>query len=83
MNSDMEERKTDMGEKKLRTREEADWKDTWAVEDLYRDDGEWEKDAGRLENRIGELAVYRGRLGESAEVLLAMQRTGDELNMLA
>ncbi len=73
----------DMAEKRLKKREEAALEDTWAIEDLYRDDKEWEKDYKKLEEAIGRLAEYQGRLGESAGILLAMQRTCDELNMLA
>ena len=72
-----------MAEKRLKKREEAALEDTWAIEDLYRDDKEWEKDYKKLEEAIGRLAEYQGRLGESAGILLAMQRTCDELNMLA
>lgn len=72
-----------MAEKRLKKREEAALEDTWAIEDLYRDDKEWEKDYKKLEEAIGRLAEYQGRLGESASILLAMQRTCDELNMLA
>lgn len=73
----------DMAEKRLKKREEAALEDTWAIEDLYRDDKEWEKDYKKLEEAVSRLAEYQGRLGESASILLAMQRTCDELNMLA
>ena len=72
-----------MAEKRFRTREEAALKDTWAIEDLYRDDQEWEEDYKKLEQNMQKLSAYQGRLGESAELLLDAQKTCDELNMLA
>ncbi len=72
-----------MAEKRFRTREEAALKDTWAIEDLYRDDQEWEEDYKKLEQNMQRLSAYQGRLGESAELLLDAQKTCDELNMLA
>lgn len=72
-----------MAENRLMTREEAETKDTWAMEDLYRDDREWEEEYRKLEQDIPKLSEYRGHLGESAEVLLEAQRTCDGLNMQA
>ena len=72
-----------MAEKRLITREEAAWEDTWAIEDLYRDDREWEEDFRKLEQDIRKLSQYQGRLGECAELLLEAQRTCEELNRLA
>lgn len=72
-----------MEKKRLRTREETAQEDKWAIEDLYRDDQEWEEDYKRLEQDIPGLAAYQGRLGESAATLLDMQKTSDALNMLA
>lgn len=68
---------------KLKTRDEVDAKDKWAIEDLYKTDEEWKADYEKLKVRIPELPAYQGRLGESAEVLYSMQKTCDELNMLA
>ncbi len=72
-----------MAEKRLITREEIALEDTWAIEDLYRDDKEWEADYRKLEQDIGKLSEYQGRLGESARMLLEAQKTCDELSMLA
>ena len=72
-----------MAESELRTREEIAEKDKWAVEDLYKDDAQWENDYRRLKEAIPKLAAYQGQLGESAWVLLEMQRTYDRLNELA
>lgn len=67
----------------MKTREEIDAKDKWAIEDLYASDEAWTADYNRLKEMIPKLTVFRGRLGEGAKTLLAMQRTSDELNELA
>jgi len=72
-----------MTEKGIRTREEVRQEDTWALEDLYETQEAWEADYRRLEQEIGELAAYEGKLAEGAQVLLSMQKKCDELNRLA
>ncbi len=67
----------------LKRREEVRREDTWAIEDLYESDEAWEGDYKRLETKILELAAYEGHLGDGPEALLGMQRTWDELHMLA
>ena len=71
-----------MTDRKLNTREEADARYKWAIEDLYKDDEDWKRDYELLKSRIPELTKFRGRLGESAEVLLSMQKLSDELTQL-
>ena len=71
-----------MTDRKLNTREEVDARYKWAIEDLYKDDEDWKRDYELLKSRIPELTKFRGRLGESAEVLLSMQKLSDELNQL-
>ena len=71
-----------MTDRKLNTREEADARYKWAIEDLYKDDEDWKRDYELLKSRIPEFTKFRGRLGESAEVLLSMQKLSDELNQL-
>ena len=71
-----------MTDRKLNTREEANARYQWAIEDLYKNDEDWKRDYELLKSRIPELTKFRGRLGESAEVLLSMQKLSDELNQL-
>ena len=71
-----------MTDRKLNTRKEADARYKWAIEDLYKNDEDWKRDYELLKSRIPELTKFRGRLGESAEVLLSMQKLSDELNQL-
>ncbi len=53
------------------------------MKDLYKNDDEWEADFTRLKEHLPELSAYEGRLGESAQTLLSMQRLCDKMNMLA
>ncbi len=69
--------------RKIPTREEIDVRDTWALEDLYASDREWEAEMEALEKRIGEPASYAGRLGNSAQELLSFLRLEDELGCRA
>ncbi|MCD8242051.1 MAG: oligoendopeptidase F, partial [Lachnospiraceae bacterium] len=66
----------------MRTREEIPSEYKWAIEDLYENDERWREDYEWLKSDIPGFACYRGRLGEGADVLLAMQRSYDELNKL-
>jgi len=43
---------------------------TWDLTTIYRTDDDWEKDFKRVESALPELESYKGRLGESGEVLL-------------
>ena len=72
-----------MADRGLCTREEIPAEVKWAIEDLYKNDDEWEADFTRLKEHLPELSAYEGRLGESAQTLLSMQRLCDKMNMLA
>ena len=72
-----------MADRGLCTREEIPAEAKWAIEDLYKNDDEWEADFTRLKEHLPELSAYEGRLGESAQTLLSMQRLCDKMNMLA
>ena len=72
-----------MADRGLCTREEIPAEVKWTIEDLYKNDDEWEADFTRLKEHLPELSAYEGRLGESAQTLLSMQRLCDKMNMLA
>ena len=57
--------------KKIRQRHEIPVEDTWAVEDLYPSDAAWEQELATIEADKNALAAYAGKLGASAENLLA------------
>ena len=42
----------------------------WDVESVFPDNAHWEAALAEAIGSLGELATYRGRLGESAEALL-------------
>jgi len=44
--------------------------DTWDLTSLYADEADWERDFEKLSGRIERLASYKGRLSESADVLI-------------
>ena len=57
-------------ENKIRNRSEIPVEDTWALDDLFKNDEEWEQELLLLENDKQALAAYQGTLGKSAEHLL-------------
>ncbi len=50
---------------------------TWDLEVLFATDAAWEEAFRAAEARLGEVAAFRGRLGEGAATLLAAFRTRD------
>ncbi|MBS6396904.1 MAG: oligoendopeptidase F [Clostridiales bacterium] len=72
-----------MSEQRLKTREEVAWEDKWAIEDLYENDEKWTQDYELLKEEISRMEEFQGHLGESAQLLLKMQKTSDRLNALA
>ena len=67
----------------LPRREEISRQYQWHIEDLYADDGKWEEEFQKLNAMLPMLEDYRGRLGESPQIFLAMLRRKDEINQLA
>jgi len=57
--------------KKIPQRSEINNADKWAIEDLYATDEAWEADLKLLEQAGDSLCQYAGKLGESADALLA------------
>ena len=64
-------------------REEIPQQYKWKMEDLYITNEAWETDLKKLQDGIEELQKYEGILGNSAENLLKMHETCDELNQIA
>ena len=69
--------------KKVLTREEAELvKDnTWATEDLYTTDADWEEDLKRTAFFITEFTKYQGHLNESGSQLLGFYKLRDEASL--
>lgn len=51
----------------------------WRLEDIYPGDEMWEKDFRQAEAMLGKAEGFRGRLGESAAILLEALRLQDSL----
>lgn len=56
-------------------RREQDPKFQWRLSDLYEDTGAWERALQEAQAQIAAIEAYRGRLGESADTLLAVLRS--------
>ena len=55
---------------------------TWAIEDLYTSDAAWKEDLENIKNLIPQIESYQGKLGESAQTLLAFLKLQDEVSIL-
>ena len=69
-----------------RKREDIPEEYRWQLEDIYKNQDEWEKDFQRVRELIQAIGAYQGRVGESAStlreviaILNEMQRKGDNL----
>lgn len=67
---------------KLPTRQEVPDKDKWRLEDIYATDAQWERDFQELRIMSKEIQAYKGRLGESARVLLETLQAEERLQQL-
>ncbi len=56
-------------------RREQDPKFQWRLSDLYEDTAAWERALQEAQAQIAAIEAYRGRLGESADTLLAVLRS--------
>ncbi|MDF2906986.1 MAG: yjbG [Herbinix sp.] len=68
--------------KNLPKRSEVDVKYTWAIEDLYLNDELWQKEYDKLKEMLPKATEFQGRLGKSAEILLAFLQLHDEIGKL-
>jgi len=76
--------------KQLPKRSEVNPSDCWDLSSLYKSDDAWEKAFAKWEKQIPRYAEFRGKLGESAELLAEMldfdtafERTGERLGTYA
>lgn len=66
----------------LPKRSELKQAETWNLESIYPSVDAWEADYAQAQQRLPELAAFTGKLGESADQLLAALRLRDELSTL-
>mgnify|MGYP000892505139 FL=1 len=67
--------------KPIRKRSEVAAEFTWDLTDIFPSDEAWRAEYEALKPYAETVAAYQGRLGESAEMLLAYFRLDDELNV--
>ncbi len=65
--------------KSLPTRAEVPVEETWKIEDLFANDEEWEAELKAVEEDVGSVTQFKGRLGEDAATLLACLEAQEDL----
>lgn len=65
----------------LPKRNEIDQEFTWNLESMYPDNSLWEKDFEAVGERLPGIEAYKGRVGESAKMLLGALKFQDELSV--
>lgn len=68
--------------KSLPKRSEVETKYTWAIEDLYESDNEWQSEYNKIKEILPNAAEYQGRLSKSSDALLGFLQLSDEINKL-
>jgi len=66
----------------LPPRSEVPLHQTWALDSVFATPADWESACQRLDTLLPDLAAYRGRLGESPQVLLAAIEKLEEVETL-
>lgn len=64
---------------KIPARDDIESQYKWDLKSIYDSDEAWEVDFARILEWTPELTTFKGRLGESAEVLLECLQTGDRI----
>lgn len=54
----------------------------WKLTDIYADDGQWDSSFEKLKKEIEKISGFSGKLGESADTLLACLKLRDELSVI-
>lgn len=68
---------------KIPQRSEIAVADTWAIEDMFKNDEAWEEVFATLDGDRATLASYAGRLGESGQTLFSYLHTMEQVNQKA
>ncbi len=71
-----------MAAKTLTPRSEIPEEYKWNLEAIYPADEQWEQDFAKVAPMLEVVGSYRGRLGESAQTLLAALRARDDISYL-
>ena len=67
----------------IRERKDIPLKDTWALEDLYATDADWEKALAWMQARMPELSEFEGKLAQNGQTLCAFLALLEELDTQA
>ena len=67
--------------KSLPLRSEIPVEETWRLEDIFPTDDAWEEEFKQVKALIPKLGEYKGRLGESPEVLYEALQYQDDVSM--
>ncbi|MDF2542183.1 MAG: yjbG [Herbinix sp.] len=68
--------------KNLPKRSEVENQNTWAIEDLYARDEDWQVEYDKIKELLKKVAEYQGRLTKSSDLLLSFLQLSDEIGML-
>lgn len=71
-----------MSEKKLPKRDEIKVEDTWKLEDIFASDDEWQKEFLEIEDGIGKIKEYKGKIAESADSLYNFMKIHEKYSLL-
>ncbi|WP_078548058.1 oligoendopeptidase F [Litchfieldia alkalitelluris] len=67
--------------KKLQSRNEVPKEDTWRLEDIFESDIDWEKEFQEIKEMIPQIQEFKGKLGESADVLYDALQYQDTISL--
>lgn len=68
--------------KRIPRRSELDKKYTWAIEDLYATDDNWQEEYNKIKDMLPKAMGYQGKISKSADQLLNFLRLSDEISQL-
>ncbi|MGE5391077.1 MAG: oligoendopeptidase F, partial [Deltaproteobacteria bacterium] len=55
----------------------------WKLEDIYSDEAGWEADFEKVKTLSAEVEKYQGKIGDSAEDMLALFKLSEQLERLS
>ena len=68
--------------KNLPKRNEVRTEFTWAIEDLYDTDQQWQEEYEKIKEMIQKVTEYQGRISRSSDLLLSFLQLSDEISIL-
>src|SRR5574338_845116 len=70
-------------QKVYESRDEIPAEFKWSLNDIYSSWSDWENDMTKIKSMMDEIVSYKGKLKQSSENLLAVQKLNDELGILS